>query len=42
MPRRPGNGVSDHGLIAMIAHNWCSCRDALPNELATSGADLVH
>jgi putative nucleotidyltransferase with HDIG domain len=23
-------------------HHWCSCRDALPVALATSGADLAH
>lgn len=23
-------------------HHWCSCRDALPSELATSDAELVH
>jgi putative nucleotidyltransferase with HDIG domain len=23
-------------------HHWCSCRDALPSELTTSSADLVH
>lgn len=23
-------------------HHWCSCRDALPSELVTSEADLVH